>query len=66
MRDWLGKPLLFLLAVILVLGGISLWWVFHNPSSAGAAVSARAAEASPATSHHKQIFQTMREVETGR
>ena len=36
MRYWLGKPLLMLAGIMLVLGGISAYWLRTGPSSAGA------------------------------
>ena len=61
MRDWLGKPLLMLAVILLVLGGISVYWLKSGPSLAGADDNPSAG-----TAYHRQLEQLMDDVENGR
>jgi len=60
MRDWLLKPLMLVLAIVIVLAAFSVWWVRINPSSAGAATEASAA------AYYERIERAMQDVEHGR
>jgi len=57
MRDWLGKPLLLLVVVMLILGAVSLYWLQSSPAPAGAA------DRSIQIEYHKRLDRAIREVE---
>ena len=61
MRYWLGKPLLMLAVIMLVLGGISAYWLRSGPSQAGADDNQTAR-----TAHHRQVDQIIDDMENGR
>ena len=60
MRYWLGKPLLMLAVIMLVLGGISVYWLKSGPSPA------RADDNQARTAYHRQVEQVMDDIENGR
>lgn len=53
MREWLGKPLLILAAIVVVLGGLSVCWLNYLPSRADAA----GIRVQAGTDHQKQVDQ---------
>lgn len=61
MRDWLGKPLLIVAAILLVLGGISIYWLKAGPSPAGADV-----QTATTNTYHQQVQQAIEDCENGR
>ncbi len=61
MRYWLGRPLLMLAGILLLLGGISVYWLKSGPSPAGADDNSSAR-----TAYHRQVERVMDDVEKGR
>ena len=61
MRYWLGKPLLMLAGILLVLGGVSVYWLRAGPSPAGAND-----KSSARTTYHRQVERVMDDLEKGR
>jgi len=57
MRDWLGKPLLLLVVVVLILGAVSMYWLYSSPAPTGAADRGMQIE------YHKRLDRVIREVE---
>ncbi|MCK4626715.1 MAG: hypothetical protein KAV00_15485 [Phycisphaerae bacterium] len=60
MRYWLGKPLLMLAVIMLVLGGISAYWLKTGPSPAGAK------DDQTRTAYHRQVEKVIDDMENGR
>jgi hypothetical protein len=60
MWEWLGKPLLWVAAILIVLGGISAVWLASEPTSV------RAGEPLAITPHNQQVQQAIRDAESGR
>ena len=72
MREWLGKPLLVVAAILLVMGVFVLWWFGLGPPRAGAADRSASghhkgdsSRSGTATSHQRQIQQAIDELEKG-
>ncbi len=61
MRYWLGRPLLMLAGIILVLGGISAYWLRSGPSVAEANDNQSAR-----TAYHRQVDKIIDDMENGR
>ena len=59
MRDWFVKPLLIVVAIVVLIGAASLWWLNAGPSPAGAS------EKTPVTAYHERIEQALRDAENG-
>jgi hypothetical protein len=60
MRYWLGRPLLMLAVIMLVLGGISAYWLRSGPSPA------EANDDQSAHTYRRQVERTMDDMENGR
>ena len=60
MRYWLGKPLLMLAGIMLVLGGVSAYWLKSGPSPAGAD------DNQARTAYHRQVDKIINDMENGR
>ena len=60
MRYWLGRPLLMLAVIMLVLGGISAYWLRSGPSEAGAN------DNQARTAYRRQVEQVINDMENGR
>ena len=56
MREWFVKPLLIVLAIVVVLAAISLLWLRAGPTPARAADKAQ-------TPYHQRLEQAMRDLE---
>jgi hypothetical protein len=72
MREWLGKPLLMLAAILMVMGAFVLWWFGLGPARAGAADRSTSgyhkgdsSRLRTAASHQQQIQQAINELEKG-
>ncbi|MCK4627216.1 MAG: hypothetical protein KAV00_18025 [Phycisphaerae bacterium] len=61
MRYWLGRPLLMLAGIMLVLGGISAYWLHSGPSAAEADDNQTAH-----TAYHRQVDKIINDMENGR
>jgi len=59
MRDWLGKPLLIVVGIVLVLLVFSAWYVWSGPRAALGAEGF-------STPHQRQVDQMIRQIERGR
>jgi hypothetical protein len=59
MRDWLLKPLLIVLAIVVVLGVVSLWWLSAGPSRAGAA------DRAAPSAYQQRLERVLRDLEDG-
>ena len=59
MREWLGKPLLILLAIVLVLAAMSAAWLWSSPQPAGASSMVQG-------SHNSQLERAMRDFDMQR
>lgn len=57
MRDWFVKPLLIVLAIVIVLGAISVWWLKAGPSPA------KGAGRFAPTPYHQRLEQALRDLE---
>lgn len=60
MRYWLGRPLLMLAGIMLVLGGISAYWLRSGPSPAGAD------DNQASSSYRRQVDKIIDDMENGR
>ena len=57
MREWLVKPLLIVLAIVVVLAAFSIWWLKAGPSEA------TAAESRPPTRSHQRLQEALPDLE---
>lgn len=57
MREWCVKPLLIVLAIVVVLAAFSIWWLKAGPSEA------TAADNRPPTRYHQRLQKAMHDLE---
>ena len=60
MREWFIKPLLIVLAIVVVLGAFSIWWLKAGPARATAAT---AADHRPPTRYHQRLQEALNDLE---
>lgn len=60
MRDWLGKPLMILAAILLLLAALSAYWLLSGPSPA----AGQDRLAGPP--HQRQVDRLVEQIESGR
>jgi len=62
MREWLLKPLLIVLVLMLIAGAAGVLWLTLEPANARAGLTGP----SNPTAYHRQVQQAIRDLEGGR